>query len=429
MLITTEPNLVHCLKNIYESDREQGISFTQIHIRVKDVSSLLEEAINNKIFPKIFETVSSVHPVEQKYFDFYEKYKCFRKENFRVMKTLEEFNSQYIVLKGAGIEQYYPSHCERYSHDLDICVYSQEVFFEINKFLLKSKLEQNSTMLLSINTKTRKVQGMTRLDPSDDLEYFEGVEIQIGAFPMTHRTSLPWDVFMKNKVIYPAIKNTIIPTPDRQGNFLIYLAEIISRSKLTLRDLFDIKYILKDSEHFDLEFIVRTIEKFDLTSSVMIVKDTFESVPGFDSPITLNKLVNKLNTKKLPKKTNHVRNFLKINSNKFIKDYLFYKIRDYTLLINDKDKFLSLLKQTDNVFSPKHFYSNGTFVYFMKLNEIESTDKWIKVKNFTINLTPIGSYLVCMHALYSDEELEEANNLVINLIMEESNLDGYVISK
>lgn len=430
-MVTSDSDIIGYLKKIYESEINEGISFTRKSIRYEEIDSLLEEAIKNKVFPKIYEVVSKVHSVKTKYNDFYDKYKKFRAENFRVMRKLENYQHKYIVLKGAGIEQYYPSHCERYFHDLDICVYSQEDFFEINNFLLGSGLEQNSTMLLFLNSKEGKIQGSTRLDPIKEMDYFEGIEIQIGAFPMTHRTFLPWEVFMKNAVIQTTINGTTIPTPDRQGNFLIYLAEIISRNKLTLRDLFDVSYVLEGSTEKDLDinFIVHAITRYNLFYSINLLKIAYESVEGFECPTALKIIIEEINRRSSPllKKDKHVKNYLKENSDNFWKSYLLYKVREYSNVINDKNKFLWLLRRSDDLFSPKHFFLQDTFVYFMKINDFQTDYKWIKINKFTINLTPIGSYLVCMHALHSDEELDEAHDLLQEIILKERPLDDYIV--
>ncbi|MBL0388746.1 nucleotidyltransferase family protein [Tumebacillus sp. ITR2] len=407
------------LINLYYGDVDSRATLAA-QLTSETAHHLLETARLNKIFPEIYEALQPHFTLEEEHHLFYQRYRNMREEIFRILNGMgvDGAGLDFLVLKGPGIEAYYPPGKSRYFHDLDVAVSSLDEFWKTGHVLLENELDQFSTMTMFTEPDTGLTHGGARFDPVEETLEFEGVEVQIGAYSMNMRTYLPWETFTRGRR-QVRLADVTVPVPDREGNLLIYLAELMSRTKLMLRDLFDVTCVTQPhdislADEIDLDYVAQVIERYHLHYALRLLLHSYEETPVLETPPMLLELAGRVGVQPtLPPfeelRRFHILPYLRRNTSSPLRNYWYHNLRETTTRWNDTDRWLTLMKAADLRFGAKPFFQNGAYVYFMKLNAMqhEGAWKWLKVDRYDVVLTPIGSFVVCCHALYGDEELDE----------------------
>ncbi|MDA2051669.1 nucleotidyltransferase family protein [Bacillus cereus] len=391
------------------------------------IDSLLEISLKEKLFPTVYKYLDENNLLTnnqiKQYGGLFEEYLRKRESvlnifNFLCEKPIE-FKEKFLALKGIGMELYYPKGVHRQFSDLDMCVENPDSFWEIGDLFLKQGFDIYSTMNLCSNLQDlSKIFGSARYEEEESV--LQGVEIQVGRFPVTLNTYISWDILQHNKTKYK-VNDDYIYVPSCESSFILMLGEFLTRpGQFYLRDIIDILHLTKNLDSNQIDFINHKIEELKLYPSLSIVENAYKRY-NLEFPDRLKTLM-KNKKSKSSILTGHIFPFLK-QENKFkVKNLLLLLFRKISYTLNDNDKFLLTLKKTDEKFGPMIFYSNGQYVYFMKLHNYTGEHTWITINNVHFLVTPVGTFIGCMHALYSDEELEMFSESIEKYVKREENV-------
>lgn len=400
-----------------EQDLPELIQTVEPH----EVEPLLELSSQEKLFPHLYRILSSHFPVDDKHREAYGRYTRNREEALRILSVLAQSldSEEYLLVKGLSVEAYYAEPRERFFYDLDISVPTMEQFFKVGQAFLANGLDQFSTMLLYQETGTDTVQGGARFESVDEHTGFYGVELQIGTFPISFRSYLPWDVFTRKKTVLQ-VEGGKVSIPDREGNLLIYLAEMHGRDRIMIRDLLDMRSLL-DEQHasaIDLEFVADKVCTYQLQYSLWLLGQAYAAQRQLTLPGILARLMEMTGVDEHYRYEGlvrgHLRPYFEKVSAKPRHDFLYSLLRRWTDRMNDQDKLLNVLKRMDQQTDAQKLFVSGFPVYFMKLNSESSPWEWREIEGSKIVLSPIGSYAVSANALFSDEELDHLENCLQN---------------
>lgn len=384
----------------------------EVHISSKDVDSYMELALKNKVFPVVYQYfIQNGYLFHDQYIFRYQKYVKAREKTIKIIQQIMARKSEetsILLLKGIGLEKYYPRKMDRHITDIDICVKNQSSFWEVGNILQQElKLDLYSTMHFYQDF-DGQLYGSGRFEEEVFDPTFQGVEIQLGRFPISPRTYIPWDA-MAWKMETMTLDESTIYIPSPESALVILLAEILTRpDKIYLRDYIDAHSILEyNVDNFDIQFVVKQIDTFQLFPSLILFLQ-FITRYHLQMPPMLEKILNvSKQVKQSGMLTGHIIPYCLKNSNTPIRDLFYHALRQITYSLNDRDQLLTFLKKTDEVIGPKLFFNNRVHVYFMKISSYRGNLQWLLIDHYHVVVTPIGTFVACMHALYSDDELDE----------------------
>jgi hypothetical protein len=401
-------------KMYYDRSLYKICSSRFVEINQADADNFLEESVKNKVFPFVYEYIEKLgYPIDHKYKGIYREYLDARYETIAILKYIASQKDHYplfFLLKGIGLEKYYINNTHRQITDLDICVKDSDNFWEIGKLLKDLGLDLYATMNLCSDEKGN-LMGSGRFEHEYFNENFQGVELQITNFPVSTCSYITWETLTYNSEILD-IEGININIPGPEAMFILLLGELLTRpAKMYLRDAIDVLSLFEDRVNdIDFEFICSKITSFELTPALQLLKRVFDKfcIPTYPC---LERLFSQFNVSRVTSIVgSHIIPFLRRNSIKPTYDFFLYLIRNFTYNLNNHNKLLGFLKITDEVIGPMWFFNNRVYVYFMKVAEKSGTYQWFKIDHFHLLQTPIGTFVGCMHALYSDEELEYLRN-------------------
>ncbi|HDR7799698.1 TPA: nucleotidyltransferase family protein [Bacillus tropicus] len=389
-----------------------GSSLDEIKtIDQSDIHELLSIAKEEKLFIQIYEQLQLHFEIPLEFQKRYKNYLYMRAENLNFLKELNEDlkgSIDYILFKGISVEAYYPKNIKRSFNDMDLISPDIDNFWSLASYFLKKNYLLNSTLNFYKKTNSSEIIGGARFEslPKDD--YVREIEVQIGTFFMTLATQIPTNELQSYRSTFN-IQGVDLPVLNRQGTLIILLAELITLDSARLRDLIDFVYLFQcDEKEFNIEEIASICKKYHLECALMYLKNGFSNQNVLSMPLLLKKLINlmSITSNTMTIKKNHVLPYLKEHNPNPYQSFLAYKLREWTLYLNDSDKLLPLLRQLDLRISAKFYFNKSLLVYFTPLNSFSHPWHWTRFENYDVVLTPIGSFAVSKHALQSDDELD-----------------------
>ncbi|MED4590511.1 nucleotidyltransferase family protein [Priestia flexa] len=373
----------------------------------EDIENLLNIAIDEKVFPTIYSYIVDKIEIDDKFHNIFKDYKQKRADALVILKILDKkrkaLEIDYLLLKGLGIENYYSKQNFRHFADLDICVPSEKEFWEIGNRLLEKDFNIYSTVNLCKNKDNNRIYGSARFE-SLYSSPLKGAELQIGRFPLTIKTFISWDILTYNQrnIFIDGVESKI---PGPEVTFILNIGELLTRSgEFYLRDTLDIIEIL-NVKKLDIDFILKNIKKLNLYPALKILESLFYKYE-IPLPPTLVQILKEFRFASKNVVIGHIIPFLKKQNELNLKNIYLLTIRKVTYFLNDRDKFLFYLRKIDEKNTPFEFFNNAIYIYFMKIHEHQGTYEWVNLNNDHLVITPIGTFLACMHALHSDEELD-----------------------
>lgn len=381
-------------------------------VRADQIEPMLDLAIQHKLFPTIYSLLAQTGwEPEPHHHTYYQRYvKARQRAIFTLRQLLEKKDERttFLLLKGLGVEQYYEKK-QRHFLDLDLCAKDLESFWDIGKSLLTQGLDLYSTMNL-YSADDQEIYGSARFEEEEFEESFQGVEVQISHFPISPRTYIPWEVLAHNMDVLE-IDGLRVPVPSREGSLIILLAEILTRpEKIHLRDVIDLMQLIAgDGTELDEHWLATQIDSIHLQPALSRLSHWLNE-NQIEAPTSFQRFLGKVGSSLTGERkglfTGHIVPFCRQHSTRPLRDLLFQSLRQYSYQLNDENRFLPFLKKTDELIGPTLFYRNRVHVYFMKVSPKSGNYAWSKLDHYHLLTTPIGTFVACMHALYSDDELD-----------------------
>lgn len=399
------------LVDLYQTPKKE-LSAVVKHLSQDEVPSLLALANTHKLFPEIFERLQPFFKMTE---EDQENYKIRIKQREAALELLDALQesvkgTMFLVLKGLAFQSYYPSQLKRQLGDLDLTSAKLEDFGKVGQILGDKGLQMFSTMNLFVENGRHYGVASFEGKPFDKIK---NVELQVGGFLMDYnkqiRTYIPWEVLEKRSTMCE-IEGIRFPVPGIEGSLILYLAELITRREILLRDLFDLNFLCGNYQ-FDFDYVAKQVKRYHLQRALDLIQKSYADITGLEMPHQIQTLIEMVG---VPGKfvfrghlLGHVWPFLQTNCSRPFLKLLIAFLRQWTDQQNDNDKLLALLKRSDICFGPMPFYQNGSHIYLSKLNnDHHSSWQFRQLGHYHVLLSPLGCFLASAHALYSDEEFD-----------------------
>jgi len=167
-----------------------------------------------------------------------------------------------ILIKGLSVERYYPDGYWRQTTDIDVLVPDLSTAWR-----LLTRLEDAGFTLKRPILLRRLAGGRYVGSAKPTIGLPEGqlkVEINIGAFSISFMTELSYDLLARCVTIWNC-EGTRVPVLNREGSFLVLLAELHSRFSPQLRDFYDAAAIAWfNAEEFNWPWILHQVREHHL---------------------------------------------------------------------------------------------------------------------------------------------------------------------
>jgi len=171
-----------------------------------------------------------------------------------------------LLLKGAALARRYGQNHERYFADIDIGVMSENQFWKFREVLAEANYQLAGAVVYGKDPSGSYQVASMRLAPDSDLENGFAVEVQLGGFPLDRYGYLPFEL-CSGRMAAVRFGSRTLQTPDASATFLILLAEYVSQSEITLRDLYDVISVLA-AEDLDVPWVADQVRKNALHRSL-----------------------------------------------------------------------------------------------------------------------------------------------------------------
>lgn len=360
---------------------------------------LLDLSIAERIFPKIASVFPDHHLDGE-----LRKYGNQRKYAMMMLEFLSKHclgRVDFVVVKGPTIESYLPAGTLRFFHDVDIVVPdASQLWILVDILRSRGMTTRDTTANFWLDPASGELLGAMRWWLNDSEESVEnpGLEVLIGMFPEKTRRWLPAQIFVPRSTVR-SVGGIPIPTPDATGSLLVYFAELAQRD-ISLRELLDIEFLC--SGVHDITPLSMVISDMNWGFSVHRVVHAYES-RSLEPPAVVKELATVTRSIAPPTPT---------------QERAFDKLVKVTSALNERNKLLGILRFFDTHGGTRLFLRNGQYVYGYLVSRTDTADAWrlIRRSGHDFLMTPVGTYLVSAHFLYSDEELDYLQEQVTSVV-------------
>lgn len=375
-----------------------------------NANTILEVAHEERIFLDIYKFLSLHGICCTISNEFSARYKNYEGDHINYRSVIERIiykglGDKIILVKGASVSLLYPPDRERYSADLDLIVRDFGAVHEVAKVSKSFGYELNSTVLLAMNEQ-RELFGAVRLDDED--MWPRGIDLQINHFPITAASSIKF-VDIIESVEKSNIFGNEIFTAGGLGKILIFLAEMMSRERIFLRDAYDAKILFSYYENIlDVSQLKRKICEYALEESVQSLNCFFDSNElAFHKPVLLKEIApyGPMSLDRRSAVKRHLAKFFEFQSTRIPLSVVRRSLHlwmERRVLENPNG---TLLRRLEGQAFTKKLFSQGILQHGLRLSESPSEDSHDSVINgrWIVSL-PLGVFAVSPNALISDHE-------------------------
>lgn len=187
-----------------------------------------------------------------------------------------------IFVKGLGIERFYKDEQTRYFHDLDICFVSEKAFWNFGDFLQKNRFKLSTPVFLAkIPWRTLHLGGCRYALIEGQESFFEGIEAHLGPYCTGNRTFVDLTQ-LGCQLEWVQHRGYAFQSYDATGTFIVFLAEVMSRTRLIVRDYVDLSYLLREAAlSAQLPLIEKAIETYQLGYAVELIAASFKGYGSY----------------------------------------------------------------------------------------------------------------------------------------------------
>ena len=386
---------------------------------LSDIDRLLACAIREKVFLSTVNTLRDQGGFNEgclKRFKVLEAYSLKEKKRSRLQEVSQEIQSAFnsrddvIVIKGNVYETLFKNGYKREYADIDVLVSNFDAYRELEKLMNDLGIEQEGTVLFSIQGASRLCQTTKLFDTSFSASSAE-VDIHIGYFPTTEVTFIDIDdleVITSHQ--YEGILSTL--KISATSSFLLFFAELLSREYISIRDLLDFAILGETfAERCDFDRLTYLLEKYSLTSQIFRLSDEFESIDFHDE--FLEKLISAIGSG-APEDTSfralyedHVTSFYEykvVNDQPLLR---YARVREWASACVSVERHYPLLRKIDGYYYASLFFNNGLPIHFVRLSSAVQNFSVKECLGYFVLTNELGVFLGSLNALFTNEEYDE----------------------
>ncbi len=325
------------------------------------------------------------------------------KELCRLITELNEKEVPYLLIKGPVMRRYYPKSLPRTNGDYDFIIRSISDYWIMADIL--SRLGFNYCVYPCFTDYHGKLMGHAKYSKTTETGVYVEVEVNIGGFITSELTWIDYDFLQKSNQVME-IKGTKVKIPSDTVNLIILIAESLGNRYLRIRDIIDFKF-MKFIAELKEEEIEKQLKDLSLYRYFLYLK---KKLHAFESHSTIKTREGIIHNIMNSVRRDFFHSFpLARRSSKSVKRIVYYYLMRIGETMAGKERFLQLVKKTEDWFDMKKMFNYGIIFNFIPL-EVEVTGdwKWINIDGFDIIRTPLGVFLASSYCIVYENELETA---------------------
>lgn len=333
---------------------------------------------------------------------------CIKDQHLKEIKILikefENYNVNYLLIKGIAMTQYYPDGVPRQNHDYDFILKDISDFWVCHNILKELGYQEGINPVLT--TFRGGIKGIVKYNKKIDANLSLELEFNIAGFIISEVTwfddSSIWE--HTHRITYKDLEFNV---PNASTSLIILIAEMCDRKEFLIRDMMDFHFLTNNSK-LDWKYIDMALSDRYLNEILIKMK--------INQQLMMDQFVyKKIKNNKLYMEFKHILPFI-FNSKNKIKKIHFRYLKYIGDILSSKGKMLRLVRQFDNIMSPKSRFDNGITTHFILMNNKFKGDlKWLKYKKYWLLITPIGTYWASNFAILEEEEEEDIKEYLSNL--------------
>lgn len=326
-----------------------------------------------------------------------------------VLNLFKQNDIPFVNIKGIAMQKYYPKDLLRQSNDFDVLIKSYDDLWKCHRILTELGFKIELNPLISSNRSV--ASGIFTYVKSIRKDLVIEIELNIGDYCIYSSYWLDsayiWDNCIKFN--YDEF-DFFIPNDDLNMN--IFLIETISRNNnIFIRDLIDFHFLKKP--HLEFSFIKHREYK----GLNKVLKLLYSQYYKIDSNFSKNDII----PDNLNFNTRIIRSifltYINISQKKSFKSITLSIILSLGYHLARTNKLLNLVGNLEKKMNVKDICESGFPIHmYLITDNLKGPFEWIKYKDFSLLLTPIGLYLGTIFATISEEDendiIDFANNQI-----------------